>query len=162
MASVLYMRRSYNITTKAERTQRGKIRLDTANDILMCRLDALNKWLEDVYGDEIDFSMLMIHYGFSAVDIEYVLLERLDDLLHLVMHLLDSYPDLQNGRNQLMIEVYGLLDGDPKDPYSIAHNYGVCGQRIKQLVAQRLKLYHDSHRQQQLYYDLADIVRWLL
>lgn len=132
------------------------------DDILVRRFDALNTWLGDVYGVETDLNSLLINMGLNSVDIDYIKQEHLGSFLQAVMELLDSYPDLRYGRNQIMIECYGLLDGNPKNPYAIAHNYGVCGQRITQLVHQRLNLYHDPQRQTQLQYDLAEIAWWLL
>jgi len=132
------------------------------------QLDALNNWLSDVYGEEARFSTLLIEAGFSEVEIEQIKREHLSEFLQAVIDLMAEYTDDQSGegRNrltmQLMVQCYGLIDGKPQDRYVIGHSVGVCGERIRQLVNRRLRLYRDPKQQAKFQDDFAAIGRRLL
>lgn len=138
------------------------------SDNMLHRLDALNNWLGDVYGEETRFSTLLIDAGFSEAEIEQIKQKHLNEYLQTVLDLMAEYNDDRSseernkGRMQLMVRYYGLIDGKPQDRYAIGHSVGVCGERIRQLVHQRLILYRDPKQQARFQDDFAVIGRRLL
>jgi DNA-directed RNA polymerase sigma subunit (sigma70/sigma32) len=137
--------------------------MPSINDDTLHRLAALNHWLGDIYGERKSVDTLLFDEGFSEAEIEQIKREHLSAFLQAVIDLLAGYPDLSNEeRNRLMVQHYGLIDGNPIDFYTMGHSVGVCGERIRQLVNKRLNLYRDPERQAKLQYDLAAIGRRLL
>jgi len=137
--------------------------MTNTSDQTLRQLDALNSWLSDVYGEDTSVSTLLNTAGFSEVEIDQLKQEHLVALLQAVLDLLETYADLPNeSRNELMVLHYGLSDGKPQNLYHMGSSRGVCGERMRQLVNQRLNLYHDPDRQAQLHVDFAAIVRRLL
>lgn len=133
------------------------------SDNTLRRLDALNNWLNDVYGEETRFSTLLIDTGFSEAEIEQIKREHLGEFLQAVMDLMASYTDLSSeGRNMLMVLHYGLMDGKPQTLETIGDSVGVNEERIRQLVNKRMGLYRDPKRQAKFQYDFAAIGRRLL
>ena len=133
------------------------------NNQTLHQLDALNNWLDDVYGEETNLTSLLIDADFSEAEIARIQHNYLAEFLQAVMDLLASYVDLPSeGRNNLMIQHYGLNDGEPQGFYKMGAAIGLCGERMRQLVNQRLNLYHDPNRQEALHSDLAAIGRQLL
>ena len=132
------------------------------------KLDALNNWLGDVYGEETSFATLLIDGGFSALEIEYIKQDHLSEFLQMVLDLMAEYTDdrFSEGRNrgtmQLMMQCYGLIDGKPQDRYAIGQSVGVCGERIRQLVNQRMSLYHEPTRQAKFHDEFIAIGQRLL
>lgn len=133
------------------------------SDNTLHQLDALNNWLGDVYGKGTNFDTLLLDAGFSEAQIEQIKQDHLSELLQAVLDLLAGYTDLSSeGRNMLMVQHYGLIDGKPLDFYTIGNSVGVSGARIRQLVTMRLKLYRDPKRQAVFQNDFAAIGRRLL
>jgi hypothetical protein len=142
---------------------RGDWNMPNISDNNLQQLDALNNWLGDVYGKGTLFSTLLLEAGFSESEIEQIKQEHLSEFLQAVRDLLASYTDLSSeGRNQLMIQHYGLVDGKSVDFHTIGNSVGVCRERIRQLVTRRLNLYRDPKRQAKFQYDFAAIGRQLL
>ena len=127
------------------------------------QLDALNNWLNDVYGEKSRFSTLLMEAGFSEVAIEQIKQDHLSDFLQAVIDLMAEYTDdrssegCNRGTMQLMVQCYGLKDGKPQDRYAIGHTVGVCGERVRQLVNRRLSLYREPTRQAKFQDDFAAI-----
>ena len=137
--------------------------MTNANDQTLRQLDALNSWLSDVYSEGMDFSTLLSTAGFSGSEIEHIKRVHLREFLQAVIALLATYRDLHNEhRDILMVQHYGLIDGKPQDLYQMGSRYGVCGERMRQLVHKRLVLFQASDRQSQLQADFAVIGRRLL
>lgn len=144
-------------------TSWGDGNMPNNNDNTLRQLDALNNWLGDVYGKGTGFGTLLLDAGFSEAEIEQIKREHLSEFLQAFIDLLASYTDLPSeGRNMLMLQHYGLIDGKPLDFYVIGHSYGVAGERIRQLVTRRLDLYRDPNRQAKFQDDFAAIGRRLL
>ena len=137
--------------------------MQNISDHTLRQLDALNNWLGDIYGEGTHFSTLLINAGFSNAEIEQIKLEHLNEFLHAVIDLLAGYRDLRNEHfDNLMVQHYGLSDGKPQDIYSIGANVGVCGERIRQLIKQRLVLFQDPERQEKFQEAFTMIGRRLL
>ncbi len=134
-----------------------------STDNTLAQFDALNHWLDDVYGEGTGFSTLLLDAGLSEAEIDQLKQEHLSEFLQAVLDLLVSYNDFSNGeRYKVMLWHYGLVDGKPLDFYVIGHNVGVAGERIRQLVNRRLDLYRTPERQAQFRSDFAAIGRRLL
>lgn len=130
----------------------------SVDDKTLNQFDALNKWLSDVYGEGTHFGTLLIDAGFNNTEVEQIKQEYLSKFLQEILNLLDSYHDLSSEeRNMLMLQHYGLIDGRPQNLYAMGAKLGVCGERVRQLVHQRLNLYHDPKRQTKLRRDFATI-----
>lgn len=135
----------------------------SVNDRTLNQFNALNKWLSDVYGEGTHFGALLIDSGFNDTEIEQIKQEHLSEFLQAVLNLLESYHDLsREERNMLMLQHYGLIDGKPQNLYAMGAKLGVCGERVRQLVHQRLNLYKNPKRQLKLRSDFATIGRRLL
>ena len=126
---------------------------------LLRQLDALNHWLGDVYGEETNFSRLLIDSGFSEAEIEQIKQKYLHEFLLAVINLMDCSTDQ---RKMIMVQHYGLIDGKPQGFYALGNSAGVCGERIRQLVTRRLNVYRDPKRQETFQNDFASIGRQLL
>ena len=130
---------------------------------IFCRLAAFNKWLNDVYDEEMNFNTLLVETGFSEVEIEYLKREYLSEFFQELLHLIASYPDLAHEeRNSLMLIHYGLIDGKPQALATIGASVGVSPERIRQLVNKRMDLYRDPKRKAKFQSDFASIGRRLL
>ncbi|MEM9952872.1 MAG: hypothetical protein AAF846_14790 [Chloroflexota bacterium] len=137
--------------------------MPTINDNQTLRqLDAFNNWLNDTHGSGTNLDTLLYDIDFSDKEIDHLKQRHLSEILQSILNLLDSYPDLRYELNAIMVQHYGLRDGIPQDFYAIAPQYGVCGERIKQLVHMRLVLYREPLRQLQFKNDLAEILSALL
>lgn len=137
--------------------------MPSINDNTLWQLDALNNWLGDVYGEGKNFRTLLIDAGFSETEIEQIKLEHLPAFLQAVIDLLASYRDLRHEDfDRLMVQHYGLVDGEPQNFHTIGHSMGVSGTRIRQLVDKRMVLFHDPRRQAKFQHDFAAIGRRLL
>ena len=128
------------------------------------QIDALNNWLGDVFGEETDFSTILINAGFIDSEIERLKQAYLSDFLQAVQNLLDGYTNTSiEVRNQkVMVQHYGLVDGSPQNFYIIGNSVGVCGERIRQLVTMRLNFYRDPIQQAKFTDDLISIGRRIL
>jgi hypothetical protein len=128
------------------------------------RLDALNAWLGDVYGERIQLDTLLIKGGLSESEIEQIKQQHLNTFLQEVLDLLETASSslIRHRNHFVMVSHYGLADGDPKGFYVIGSQVGVCGERIRQLITQLMMLYRTPERQEQLQTDLATIARRLL
>ena len=134
-----------------------------SDHMLNRRLDALNEWLSDVYGDDMHLSQLLSDAYFYDDEIEYIEQERLSEFLQRVLILLDGYPNVGcETRKQIMIDYYGLVDGKRKNFRVMGTRIGLGGARVRQLVHKRLRLYHNPERQAKLRDDFAEIGRQLL
>jgi len=133
------------------------------SDNTLHQLDALNNWLGAVYGEGTAFGTLLLDAGFSEAEIEQIKREHLSEFLQAVIDLMAGYIDLSSeGRNRLMVQHYGLIDGKPLALHAIGDSVGVNEERIRQLVNKRLDLYRDPKRQAKFQYDFAAIGRRLL
>lgn len=137
--------------------------MSNISDNTLHRLDALNKWLGDVYDEETDFSTLLIDAGFNKAEIEEIKQKHLSEFLQAIIDLLDS-DDLSIAKRNTVAVVrhYGLIDGNPENFYAIGSSVGVCGERIKQLTHQGLGLYREPKQQTNLRDGFATIGRRLL
>jgi len=126
------------------------------------QLEAFNHWLHDAYDRETSFSTLLIEAGFHGVEVEQIMQEHLRAFLGAVLELMDSYDDLSLGRNICMVRHYGLDGDEPEGFYPMGSRFGVCGERMRQLVTKRLNLYRNPQRQAIFQNDIAEIGRQLL
>lgn len=132
-------------------------------DNTLDQFDALNHWLGDVYGEGTDFGTLLLDAGFSEAEIEQIKRDHLREFLQAVIDLLASYNDFSSeARKRIMIQRYGLLDGNPLSISAIGANEGIAGERIRQLSTLRLNLYRTPERQALFRHDFAAIGRRLL
>jgi DNA-directed RNA polymerase sigma subunit (sigma70/sigma32) len=138
--------------------------MDNISDDMLRRLDAFNAWLKDVYNKKTSFSALLIDAGFSEAQIEQLIHEHLSEFLKAILDLMDGYATAHHKErnNVVIVKHYGLADGKPQDFYAIAPNFGVCGERIRQLTMMGLNLYRAPTWRAKYQDDITAIARRLL
>jgi len=127
------------------------------SDNTLSQLDALNNWLGDIYGDDVDFSTLLKVANFSEESIEQLKQVHLTEFLQSIIDLLDNYNNLFGKYRETLVmqRYYGLADGNSQDFYFIGSTLGVCGERIRQLFHMGLVFYSDPDRQAKFHSDFV-------
>src|SRR4051812_27509356 len=105
------------------------------SDVTLRRFDALNRWLADVYGKGTDFDKLLFDEGYNEAEIEQIKRDHLTEFLQAILDLLDTYGDSNTEKRSrfVIVQHYGLSDGNPLDFHTVGNSVGVAGERIRQL-----------------------------
>ena len=114
------------------------------------QLNGLNKLLEAIYENPVTLDDLLTRVGLASDVITIIKNEHLSELISLITESLidlDTATGRQKGQHEFIIRYYGLLTGNEEDDYEIHHDYGVSGQRIKQLRERRIRDYQDKEWQ---------------
>ena len=135
--------------------------MSNINDTTLRQFDALNNWLGDVYGEETNYSTLLIDAGFSQAEIEQIKQAHLGEFLQAVMDVMAEYP-IDERCKYVTLHHYGFINGKPQDFYEIGQNVGVCGERIRQIVSQAARKYRKPEQQAIVRADFVAIARQLL
>jgi DNA-directed RNA polymerase sigma subunit (sigma70/sigma32) len=126
----------------------------------LAKLNALNDWLKVVYDNEVHLSDLLINAGISVENINEIkanyLSEYLDGVL-LFLQNIDSGYDATR-RHDVMLRHYGLVTGHKETLQSIADEYKVSRERIRQLVEKRLQLLKNKKRKLDFERELVRLV----
>lgn len=127
------------------------------------QIHALNRWLSEIFGQPTDFADLLAKKGFNKSEIEYVKQHYSREFLPAIIELLWTSPYVRDRRGVvLMIRHYGFEGGEMVDYYTIAPDFGVCGERIRQLVTMQMQHMKQSDLHAQFKDDLTSSMRRLL
>ena len=134
-----------------------------SNDTLH-QLNAINKWLGDVFGKDTRLSTLLNEAGLSQAEVETIKNKHLASYLQSIVDLIVNNTTNHDGerRNSVMVRHYGLLDGKPETLQSIGDSLELSRERIRQLVQKRIRLYSSTRRKKQFKADVVAIARDLL
>lgn len=136
----------------------------TVSDETLSQLDAINKWLGDVFEEGMRLSTLLSKAGLSEDESETIKTKHLASFIHAVVNLIVNNIANHDGerRNSVMVRHYGLLDGKPETLQSIGDSLELSRERIRQLVQKRIRLYSYPKRKEQFKADVTTIARELL
>lgn len=124
------------------------------------QLNGLNKLLEAIYEKPVTLDDLLTRVGLANDVITIIKNEHLSELISKITESLidlNTASGRQKGQHQMIIRSYGLLSGIEESRFKIAQDYGVCGERIKQLRERRIRDYQDKDWQQNFEEDLYKI-----
>jgi DNA-directed RNA polymerase sigma subunit (sigma70/sigma32) len=129
----------------------------------LAKLNALNDWLKDIYGCEVHLSDLLTKANISTENINKIKQEFLSDYLDSIFTFLQNINDGHDAmrRNDVMLRHYGLVTGEKETLQSIATEYKVTRERIRQLVEKRIQLFKNKKRKiefEQEILRLADVI----
>jgi DNA-directed RNA polymerase sigma subunit (sigma70/sigma32) len=113
-------------------------------------LDAINKWLDDVFGEGKRLSQLLSESGLEDAEIQRLKTHHLTEFIETVLNLISETTDKHDGerRNDVMIRHYGLMSGEAETLQAIGDTLGLSRERIRQLVNKRLQLYRHPKRKE--------------
>lgn len=132
------------------------------------QLNAINVWLGDVFGKDVQLSSLLHEADLTEAEIEQLnahhLAAFLQAMVNLIVNTTDRHPDQQPDvrGNEVMLRHYGLQNGNPEDFYAIGSSVGVGGERIRQLTNMRLEVFRDSECKAKFKQDLIAIAHAML
>jgi hypothetical protein len=120
-------------------------------DANLNQLNAINVWLGDVFGKDVQLSNILQEADLTEAEIEQLNAHHLAAFLQAMVNLISNTinPKFSEQRNELtrgnvlMVRHYGLQNGNPEDFYTIGPSAGVSGNRIRQLVGRRLDIFQD-------------------
>ncbi|NUQ05084.1 MAG: hypothetical protein HUU31_14460 [Anaerolineae bacterium] len=118
---------------------------------VLSQLNALNEWLEDVFGEDTRFSTILSEGGISEADILLIKQQHLAEFLQQAVDCIVETVDKHDGerRNDVMVRHYGLLTGKPETLQAIGDSLNLSRERIRQLVKKRTQVYRYPKRKQQ-------------
>lgn len=135
--------------------------MPTINDETLHQFDALNNWLNDVYDKETNFSTILAESGFTEEKINHIKQVHLSTFLHMAVNLMTDYTiDIRS--EKCMMKHYGLINGKPESLETIGHSFGVCRERIWQLLNKQMTFYRIPEQQVKFQRDFVAIGRELL
>lgn len=113
-------------------------------------LDAINKWLDDVFGEGKRLSHILSESGLEDAEIQRLKAHHLTEFIETVLNLISETTDKHDGerRNDVMIRHYGLMSGEAETLQAIGDTLGLSRERIRQLVNKRLQLYRHPKRKE--------------
>ncbi len=138
--------------------------MGTVSDDTLRQLDAINKWLGDVFDKGMRLSTLLSEAGMSEDEAQEIKMKHLASFIQAVVDLIVNNTANHDGerRNSVMVRHYGLLDGKPETLQSVGDSLELSRERIRQLVQKRVRLYSYPKRKEQFKVDVATIARELL
>lgn len=133
-------------------------------DDTLQQLNAINKWLDDVFGDGTRLSVLLREVGLSEGEIEHIKAYHLAGFLQAIVNQIVEMTEHHDGerRNSVMVRYYGLLNGKPETLHSIGDSLQLSRERIRQLIQKRIRLYRNAKRKVHLKMEIAALARRFL
>jgi DNA-directed RNA polymerase sigma subunit (sigma70/sigma32) len=133
-------------------------------DETLAKLNALNDWLKEIYEAEVRLSDLLAKANISSEKIIKVKQDHLSKYLDGVFTFLQNIEVGHDGsrRHDMMLRHYGLITGNKETLQSIADEYKVSRERIRQLVEKRLQLLRNKKRRLDFEQELVRLVDVIL
>lgn len=130
----------------------------------LAKLDALNHWLEEIYGERIHISQLLRQSGLSEDQINSLKLCCLSSYIDEVILYIGNISDGHDAerRHEAMLRFYGLNNGNAETLQKIADDFNVTRERIRQIKDKRLQLFKRKNRKAALENELMSIAHRLL
>ncbi len=127
-------------------------------------LDAINEWLNDVFGEGKRLSQILGDSGLEDPEIQRLKTHHLTAFIEAVLNLIYETTDKHDGerRNDVMIRHYGLVSGEAETLQAIGDSLGLSRERIRQLVNKRLQLYRHPKRKERFIRDLHQRAKRIL
>jgi DNA-directed RNA polymerase sigma subunit (sigma70/sigma32) len=127
-------------------------------------LDRINIWLGAIYREETRISDLLLRSGIPEHDIERVKEHHVSDFVAALLAYIQSCTDGFDAkrRNLIMLRYFGLLDGRTETLQSIADDFALSRERIRQLRDKRLMFFRRKKRRTALEAELCAIAKKLL
>lgn len=128
------------------------------------RLNALNAWLADVFGEGTRLSTLLQQAGVSDDDISAIKAQHLDQFLAAVVDFIAGMSEGLDGarRTEIMLRRYGLVSGQPKTLQNVGESFGVTRERIRQIVKKRLVYMRNKRRREAIVQAVVTIAHKIL
>jgi hypothetical protein len=138
--------------------------METVDGKTLLQLNAINKWLGDVFGINSRLSMLLNEAGLSEVEIATIKIKFLERFINSMVDLIVDNTAGHDGErsNSVMVRRYGLLNGKPEKLQTIGNSLELSRERIRQLVQRRIRYYRNARRKEQFKNQLATIAREFL
>lgn len=127
-------------------------------------LNAINGWLDDIFGDGVRLSDLLRKAGLNEAEIEQIKADYLTIYVQSVLNLIAETTDKHDGerRNAVMMRYYGLMNGERESLRAIGESLQLSRERMRQLLKKRLQLYRHPKRKEKFLVELATLARRLL
>jgi DNA-directed RNA polymerase sigma subunit (sigma70/sigma32) len=127
-------------------------------------LNAINGWLDDIFGDGVRLSDLLRKAGLDEAEIEQIKADYLTIYVQSVLNLIAETTDKHDGerRNAVMMRYYGLMNGERESLRAIGESLQLSRERMRQLLKKRLQLYRHPKRKEKFLVELATLARRLL
>lgn len=126
------------------------------------KLDALNAWLADVYGEGIRLSQLLQNSGLAEEAIEIIKSQYLEMYIDAVSDVIQISNTPDKKIHELMINYYGLLDGQPESVASLCEKYTLPESQIRSMIKGHIHLFQTDDRKDIFRFEIAQIGRRLL
>jgi DNA-directed RNA polymerase sigma subunit (sigma70/sigma32) len=131
---------------------------------IVAKLNAVNHWLEDVYGPESHISGFLSRSGFSQEDINKIKTNHLAAFIEATLDYIRSVADGHDGvrRNSILVRHYGLISGQAETLQAIGDDLGLSRERIRQLCSKRLSFFRHKKAKAEFEAELVAIGERLL
>jgi hypothetical protein len=142
--------------------------MSAISETTLRKLNTLNKWLSDVFGEGHDLNHLLSQDGLSETDITHLTISYLTEYIASIIKMIESIIDnqVEEARNTLLIDLvmrrYGLRTGQPENYSVISNSVGVAGERCRLLVDRRLQFYKDPKRKEILTLEMVKLAKQML
>jgi DNA-directed RNA polymerase sigma subunit (sigma70/sigma32) len=127
-------------------------------------LDRINDWLRAIYREETLISDLLTRLGLPEHDVErikrYHVSEFVAQLAVYIQNCTHGQDDKR--RHLIMLRCFGLLDGNTETLQSIANDFSLSRERIRQLRNSRLKFFRRQKQRMAVEAELYAIAKRLL
>lgn len=127
-------------------------------------LERINDWLRAIYQEETLISDLLIRSGLPEHDLERIKRQHVDEFIAQLSVYIQSCTHGHDGkrRHLIMLRCFGLLDGNTETLQSIANDFSLSRERIRQLRNSRLSLFRRQKQRTALEAELYAIAKKLL
>jgi hypothetical protein len=131
---------------------------------IVAKLNAINHWLEDVYGPESHVSGFLSRSGFSQKDINEIKTNHIAAFIEATLIYIQSVSSGHDGvrRNSIMVRHYGLISGRAETLQSIGEDLDLSRERIRQLCGKRLSFFRSKKAKAEFEAELVTIGKRLL
>jgi len=113
--------------------------MDQISAETLAKLNALNLWLQEVFGEGTRLSGFLLELGFSEESIQSLKTEHLTEYVDLVLAYIET--NVENERrvrnHDVMLRYYGLYTGHQETLQQIADDLKLSRERIRQLRVRR-------------------------
>lgn len=127
-------------------------------------LDRINDWLRAIYREETLISDLLTRLGLPEHDVERIKRYHVSEFVVQLLVYIQNRTHGHDGkrRHLIMLRYYGLLGGNTETLQSIANDFSLSRERIRQLRDNRLKFFRRQKQRTALEAELCAIAKKLL
>jgi DNA-directed RNA polymerase sigma subunit (sigma70/sigma32) len=139
------------------------LHMPTAKSETLRQLDAINDWLQDIFGKGMRLSKLLAKAGLSESQIENIKTHHLTEFIQSVLNLIVELDESDESRQVPMMQrFYGLINGTPETLQTIGDSVGLSRERVRQLIKKPIQRYRHPKRKERLIAGLVKLAQDLL